>query len=354
MPTVTDNLDVAREALVLTDDISTQEVPLKNASISVKDHQDGSFATMAVEGEDTRLSEFALRQLSGEMGIPTAYLLKCPAALQAANLEYWQKKLSDRKRVRVVVGQEQIQAITSPNFIPIKNVKLFDAAVEKIADMLGGLDKLRLDHFEHDWDLTRMAFTHENASHTVDNIYFKDANPEAHVNDIVRAGVNVVNSLINEMHTEIQPFAFRLICANRMVTPVLNGGNSKYPFYRYDNGGGQTGADWLAGAIDEIGKQFEPIFKQMDEAARKKLVSAEDVLRANMANVPGHMREAVMEAYLEEPTPTVWGVTNAITRASRQSQSASPRHRLAVERYAGQVTTDPTICEKCGLPADRH
>lgn len=346
MTTITDNLDIARVALAEMDDFTTEEAALRSAPVAVETEAEGSRATMEIEGQPIRLSEHAMKQLAADLNIPTAYLIKCPAPLQAQNIEYWQRQLSERKRVKVIIGLDEIQAITSPNFVPIPNTRLFDAMVEKIGR--GDPAKIKLDHFEHSWTATRIALTNADASHEVKNLKFKDHHPEALVGDVVRLGANLINSLTSDLHTEIQPFAFRLICANRNVVPLID---SSQPFFRFPREG-PTPSDWIAGAIDAIGEQFEPLFEALDAAAEQKLSNPEQVIRDVLRSVPGHMREEVMSSYYEEPLDTVWGVINALSRAAQSSTTASFTHRLQVERFAGTFVTAPNICSKCGRPSE--
>jgi hypothetical protein len=343
MTVVTDSLEVARAALEETDELHSEEIHLRTATVSFETDADDSYAVMPVEGENVRLSEFALRQLAAAVGVPTAYILKCPAHLQSANIEHWQRQLSENKRNRVVVGQDQIQAITSPNFIPVRNVPLFDTLVEKIGG--GDPEKVSLDLFHHDWRLTRLGVTNVDAAHRVETKHLAVVQP-----DIVRAGANFVNSLVSETHTQIDPVIYRLTCKNSMVAPV----SPDEQAFRYSHKDAGNPSDWLAAAIDAIGELYEPIFQQIDEAAKRAFENPERVLRDQLRRVPGPVRQAVLEAYQEEPVPTIWGIGNAFTRAAHQSDAVRNDQRLAIERHAGSYVTDPTICTTCGLPADVH
>jgi len=303
---------------------------------------------MTVSGQEIELSEYALKQLAAELNIPGPYLIRCPASLQAANIDEGQRLLSNRKRSRVVVGDGKIQALTSPNFIPVKNVKLYDRLVEQ-----GGKSdptKVIIDHFEHSWVTTRISISHSENHHKVANSYVQNLRGDEKVGDIVRAGVNYMNSLVNEQHTEIEPYAYRLDCLNRMVTPLV-GRTDGLSRFRFPRDGSVTSEDWLGAAIDEIGKQFEPLFRSMDAAAQRVITNPRDVLRDQMTNAPGTLRDAVLEAFDEEPTPTVWGIVNAFTRAATHASAIPPRHRLTAERYAGWYATAGDICTTCGKPS---
>jgi hypothetical protein len=341
MPTLTE----ARELLEATDHFESVEVPLKVIEIGagLNDQHDPE-VQMTIEGTSSALSEKAVRQLAASFEIPAPYLLKCPPPLQAANLDHWQKQLSDRKRARVVISDGQIQAVTSPNFVPTPNARLFDTLVERIGN--GNDELVQLDYFDHSWDATRFALCHARASHEVQNSYFRGANPDSEVGDVVRAGVSLVNSLVNDTHLEVEPFVFRLVCTNGMVAPDPTGRDR----IRY-LGGEKSGAptEWLSTAIDQIGATFEPLFRELDRAAQTPVENVEQALSAELRHVPGYMRDAVGEAYEEEPTPTAWGVVNALTRAVRNIDNATFNHVLQVQRHAGSFATHRT-CDSCHRP----
>jgi hypothetical protein len=274
MPTLTE----ARELLEATDHFESVEVPLKVIEIGagLNDQHDPE-VQMTIEGTSSALSEKAVRQLAASFEIPAPYLLKCPPPLQAANLDHWQKQLSDRKRARVVISDGQIQAVTSPNFVPTPNARLFDTLVERIGN--GNDELVQLDYFDHSWDATRFALCHARASHEVQNSYFRGANPDSEVGDVVRAGVSLVNSLVNDTHLEVEPFVFRLVCTNGMVAPDPTGRDR----IRY-LGGEKSGAptEWLSTAIDQIGATFEPLFRELDRAAQTPVENVEQALSAEL------------------------------------------------------------------------
>lgn len=351
MTTVTDDLQLARQTLVETDEFTSVELPFKSSEISVETGDGRIWATMAVEGEPHKLSAFAIKQLATALQVPANYLVRCGADLQAQNLHYWQQKLSDRKRIRALVGHGELQAITSPNFIPVHNVRIFDALVEQVG--AGNPEDAVLEVFEHSWESTRIGLTNKNASHKVDNSRYQHTVDTAYgseVEDVVRAGVNFRNSLINANYTELEPFAFRLVCKNRMVSPLFDAEN---PRFRFKNDGSLNADDWIREAVDLIGQQFEPLFAAIDHAASTPLEDAEQVVRDHLHNVPGTIREEVINAWREEPLPTQWGVVNAFTRAATHAEEVAPNHRLQTERHAGWFATAPDVCSTCGR-ADGH
>ncbi len=343
MSTITDDLDIARQSLQETDDFTSEEIIFRDAEVSVSASEGNIFATMAVEGEPLRLSDLAVKQLATELSIPANYLTKCNAELQASNIDYWQGKLSEKKRIRALIGQQTVQAITSPNFIPIRNTRLFDVMV----DVVGGSspDAVKLDVFEHSWENTRVGLTNANSERAIQNHYLRELHEGAQIGDVLRTGANFNNSLTVANQTEIEPMAFRLICLNRMVTPLMG---SELPRFRYKNDGSKPSEDWLRDAMDAIGEQYEPMFDAMEAAANTRLENPEQVIRDQLSHVPGPVREAVINAYREEPMPTQWGVVNAFTRAATHADDLDMRYRIATERHGGWFAVAQDVCDTCG------
>jgi hypothetical protein len=340
MTVVTDDLSVARDALVATDDVIVEDLQLRNAPIQAT----SDAVTVEVAGVTLGLSSLALKQLSSELGIPANYLVKCPATLQAQNMAHWQGELSSRKRIATVIGQDHIQAITSPNFEPVANAPIFDALVELVGH--GDNSKLSLDTFEHSWESTRISLTYGDLVHRVENAYYQTG---AEVGDLVRGGVAFTNSMTAAVETEIEPFVLRIACLNGMLSPVFGGDRAQFRYRRKDG----PPDVWLRDAVDAIGEQYESLFVALDTAAQAVLDDPQRAIRDQIRSIPGPMREEVVNAYQEEPMPTVWGVANAITRAARDG-GFEAAHRVTAQRHAGWFATSPEVCSTCGRPRSNH
>jgi hypothetical protein len=139
---------------------------------------------------------------------------------------------------------------------------------------------------------------------------------------------------------------------NRMCTPLLGSTNGKV--FRFKNDGNKVSRDWIKESVDEIAAQFEPLFAQMDKAAATKIDNVDEVMGELVHLVPGHMRDEVTNAYQEEPTPTVWGLANAFSRAASHTDGVGFNHRMQAERAAGWYVTVPDHCTACGRPMDGH
>lgn len=345
----------ARSLLVESDHYNTETIPLATAPIEATTTEDGSKVTMAVEGQSLELSEHAKKELATRLEIPGPYFLKCPSTLQAAQLAHWQTTVSDRKRIQLVISEEDnvIQGVTSPNFVPTPNTRILDALVESVGR--GDDENLVLDWFEHSWEFTRIGICHRNASHTVDNAIYNHTVHEdavargAEIGDIVRAGVNTINSLVNAHHLEFEPFAFRLACLNRMVSPLISSENERHRYVNPEKSG--PVGDFIGAAVEDILRQFDPLFARLDEAAQNSLSeeSVLNALNAQASHLPGPYRDEIFAAYELEPMQSTWGIVNAVTRAAERMTDARPHHRLQVERHAGQFAVQG-YCDSCHRP----
>ena len=111
--------------------------------------------------------------------------------------------------------------------------------------------------------------------------------------------------------------------------------------FRYSGG---PPAAWLREAVNHIGENYESLFEQLDRAAQTE-VDVESFLGGT--KLPRRMRDEALLSYEHEPTPTAWGVVNAITRFARE-ESNHVRRRF-IESIAGGVANG-SYCGSCSRP----
>lgn len=341
---VTFDIGAARQQLVDLGTPRLEELLLKTAEIEVDEsaiNPDGTGAAtvLALEGGETfKFTDLGIMHLSAVLGIPSQYLLKCPPSLQRANLEYWQTQVSDRKYVNFVIGQGNVQAVTSRNFVPVSNVRVFDRVKELVS---GGADAdLVLDLFEHSWQATRFSFSSgKRARHLVEN-----AESES-----FRLGVNVVNSLTNSFDFELELSIQRVAPAGRYLVPAPDDAR-----YRFRNDGTTNLDAWLGETVGEMAARHTHLVSVIQKAAATKFQDARQVLEDELAaNAPGPLRDDIAAAWEGDPLPSPWGVAGAFTRATQDIAASQFHHRLQVERFAGKFVTDPDVCNVCGR-AGKH
>ncbi len=342
MPATEITLAEARGTLFETDDdLTVVEIPTAGVVIAVATDPatNSSRITMNVEGRDLELSEFATRQFSAQLGIPSNYLMKCPVTLQATQLSYWQSNLTDRKRNQVVIIDDKIQGVTSPRFTPHKNSRLLDTTVDSLVDRMDEED-IKLDVFEHTYISTRIGL-----SWPVDEF-------PGWADRELTYGVHTANSLVNAHHTDAQPHALSGPEHAVLVLPLFDSsGRCRRPpekeLLRWSPD--ETDIDgWVQAGIDIMLSQTQHVQAALKEAWNTEVSDPDKVLDTQENFIPGPLRDAMRVAYQEHEDPTVYGIAQAVASSVYHAEQPDPVHTFQAERHAGHFAAlhDCSSCRR--------
>lgn len=166
-------------------------------------------------GESFALDAKVERSFGEYLGIPKAYLEKCPADLKATNLNYWFQKRANASAI-IEVRNEQFVSVHREGLviIPLRRV------IETVSSVL-----------DPSYEVT--GLTHEDSRFQMDIItphsvevqpwnLIEDRNPEHHatVGDVTHGGIRLRLNPIKSEEPVVSTYLRRLWCSNGATSPA--------------------------------------------------------------------------------------------------------------------------------------
>lgn len=309
------------------------------------------------------------RQLGSALGIPSKYYDKMQRelpSLLAWNVNGWLETRDSRQTIRTLDGQAR--AFLSDRYRRIDNYEIASATLPVIGEMEG----VRIESCEI----------------TENRMYLKAVNHrlEAEVvpGDVVQAGILISNSEVGLGSVSVMPLVYRLVCSNGLIVNDL--GQKRYHIGRRPSppygGAGYATADGFAvssplvaslplGEQEAMWELFSTETMEADDKAF--MLKLRDTVRgvveeARFQSVVDKLREAVgvpitgnvpkviemtgerfglnhteqdgiLQHLISGGDLSMYGLSNAITRASQDSESYD--RATALESIGWQVVTMP-------------
>jgi hypothetical protein len=165
--------------------------------IDVSDISFDSLDTMKIGDEPLNLRTIAQRSIAWRLGIPFNYLAKCPADLQATQMNHWiEHEKNDQLFIRFD-GQD-VRAIFTPRYRAIDNFEI----LTRLDDMGYGPETQVQCHLDGEFMLLSIP----------------DGKKTFQVNgDKMTPGISVSNSEVGLASLSVSAFFLRLVCTNGMV-----------------------------------------------------------------------------------------------------------------------------------------
>lgn len=283
------------------------------------------------ERKAAHLSEFATTQLFTKADMPARYmkrLMNENSFMVAEQFNLWAQKQKDDKNLLIRGKFDEnknlnIRGVLSERYAIMDNEHVLEHLTNIVKDVpdfevISGYTNDRIMH-------VRLAFPD----------MYKDfgISPEGK-NDIVRVGVDIVNSEIGYSSLEVTPMTYRLVCTNGMRAWRTEVGGLKQ---RHVHISPDEFAANLRGSFEkslELGKE---LLEGMGELKKIKVFNVRDeidkiVLKYNLRKSMGNK---MFEAFQVEPERNMFGVLNSLTRVARDITSRE--ERLILETVAGDL-----------------
>jgi hypothetical protein len=275
----------------------------------------------ADEIEGGFVKERAHRQIGERVGIPRRYYTRmqqeAPGLLDA-NVGHWLREKPERRMVRMLGGD--VRAFLSDRYRRLDNIDLLEQA---IVPVFSGYPDLEF----------------QVSALTDDRMYVRALLPsvqrDIRPGDTLQAGVEIRNSEVGESALAVQPFAWRLVCANGMIVPMraltrYHVGRAQeeeaYAIYRDDTLAADDAAFFLK-VRDAVGAALsETFFSELVEelqaattgprvqnpvAATERLAQRFDLNEQEQMSV---LRHLALGGDLNQ-----WGLANAVTAAAKEA-----------------------------------
>jgi hypothetical protein len=290
-----------------------------------------------VEMQSFETTNLFHRQLGDALGIPSRYYDKMMDELPellSENVYQWLQKGTKRYMLRTLDGQAR--ALLSDRYRRIDHLQIAQA----VLPVIGQMPDARVESCEV----------------TPNKLYLKVVNPrlqaEVRKGDIVQAGIVISNSEVGLGSVAVMPLVYRLVCSNGMIVNAL--GQRKYPIGRENEESWELFSsatiraddrafmmklrDVVRTAVDEA--RFAQVVDKLRESAGVKLygdVPTVVELAAKEYGFSQTEQSGVLRHLIEGHDLTLYGLSNAVTRASQEVESYD--RATAMETAGWQMIT---------------
>ncbi len=167
-------------------------------NIHLSDISFDSLETMNIAGEPHPVRPLAQRAISARLGVPYAYLQKCPQEIQADNLNYWISKV-EREKLFFRFDASAIRAVFTERYIPIDNFEIME----------------RLDFMGYKPDTQVQCSLDDEFM----SLSIPDGKQAFSINgDKFKPGISISNSEVGLASCSISSFVLRLVCTNGLIS----------------------------------------------------------------------------------------------------------------------------------------
>ncbi len=262
-----------------------------------------------------RMTEHAQRQLCTRLGVPFAYMDKCPEFLQQDNMNYWLPKERNEEYFVRLNGADDIRAIFTPRYVPVDNHEI----VKRLLEIGYNRD-------------TEVCLSMDDGFMAID-IPDPDSSFLLNGNDRFQHGIKITNSEIGISSLRVEAWVLRLVCMNGLVARRITGS-----FVRRHVVTGLV--DGLPVLIDEVKKSREYLEEAFHRSLKIVVKDPEetfDTLNRRHSLSP-KLRDSVAVVLAGSEIGTLFDVVQTYTRAAHTGTlSADEKYRL--EEVGGMILT---------------
>lgn len=166
--------------------------------VPAKDIYFDDLKTIRLGVERHPLRPAAARSITNRLGIPFPYLERCPADVQAFNLNHWVRK-EKREELFFRFDGEHVRAIFTPKYVPVDNLPVID----RLLDLgLSGKTKVQA---RVDGEFMFLNVPDTGKSFVVGR------------DDQMMPGISIGNSEVGLASLSIAAFVLRLVCTNGLI-----------------------------------------------------------------------------------------------------------------------------------------
>ena len=286
--------------------------------VPVQDMEFDSLNQMWISGRRVEILLSAQRLLSKRLRVPYSYLSRCPAELQARNLNYWiEQERQQRETFFCRLNGDQLRAVFTERYRPLDNMEILAQLIQ------------------HGFDSSTPVQYVINSSMFLIKIpeYARafGINPGYGQLDEIVPGIALSNSETGLLSFSIEAFFYRLVCTNGLIAKTSS---TVSRFKHISNRGLENFPDTIAGVIEDS------ICKQ-EQFKLSKLSSVDDPIRSietysQRFGLSQVETEAVRQAYYLESGDTMFHIINSFTRAA-QDAALDTLQAYRMESVGGQI-----------------
>ncbi len=281
--------------------------------IPLTDMEFDSARNMWIAGKRVEVLPSAQKLFSNRLRVPYSYLSRCPASLQADNLNFWiaeeQKK---RNSLFCRFDGDCLRAIFTDRYAPTDNMEVLSRMLEY------GFSPLQEVRYCLNNDMLAVSVPdYSRAFHVLGK-------------DRIVPGISIANSEVGLLALTIDAFFYRLVCTNGLIAKTSVDAKFKHISRR---------------GIENFNLSLENVISQSRHAENRFQISAQTPVSSPVGSIetfarqfqlPQEETEIVKQAYFLEQGATMFHIINAFTRAAQFPELAiETSHQL--ERIGGAI-----------------
>jgi hypothetical protein len=299
----------------LIEQVETMSAGNFDETVSLSEIEFGSLNEMWIGGVGVEVLPQAQRLLSSRLRVPFSYLERCPADLQAENLNHWLKE--ERKQRQTFFlrfnGQHQVRAVFTDRYTAIDNREI----LSKMLD-LGYRPEQEVQFMLDDGMMVVKVPEYARSF-------------EVALKDQVVPGLSFGNSEIGFASFCIEFWALRLVCLNGLVAPV-SVGQSRFKHISRK-------------AFEHLPETIRQVAESSNRQQAQMVISVNTPVHNPIQTIESFNKrfgltlaegEMVKTSFAQETGETMWNVIQAYTGSARSPElTVEAAYRL--ERVGGQI-----------------
>jgi hypothetical protein len=323
-----------------TTDVRFRLNPGWNHGADTRKETDVVDALVSVGGSELQLTQGALYEAMGLMGMPKGMGTEFPPELVEPMLNYWFRGgAGDDKSYKVLSTNNRAAAITRASVKPYSNLELIDRVLQGIEAKYGEGEVLVDYKFTHNLERTHARF--------IVPEYRRDIVNSGTDNDTWSVGIDFRNSLIGKEQTAISGYLFRWWCTNGAIDTLNDAGTWSR---RGQAGQSEEVYEWARDAVDEVLGGLESSLDLIQNMTEMNLQGhTVDVLDDYFTKykVPTKMQDVITSALVDEDTLTMYSLMQAFTQAANDTDM-DPKQAARLMRVGGDIAAGANNrCDSC-------
>jgi len=286
--------------------------------------------------EGLQFSEYAFTQLLNRYGLPVREtkkeLLSNPEYVYGLVNELLNADENELLiRARMIGGRGVVRAILSKDYTVLNNSQIINAVRENLegTGLEYKVESVYIDdgrfHMRITFDPTTQAFGRDIAG----------------ADDIIRSGVDIINSETGRSSFRMEPMIFRQVCSNGLKAWVGDEDNERI-VQRHIFISTKELNDLVIRGISGSVETAQKVLNKFEST--KKIVVMDPVKEIRRLcedqKLSNKLTENIVKAYEVEPMRSRYGIINAFTRGARDLGNVQ---RLQLETFAGRLMTDESL-----------
>ncbi|MBC2711136.1 MAG: DUF932 domain-containing protein [Desulfosarcina sp.] len=299
-------------------EVHQQSINHHDQTIPLQEMEFDSLTRLWVSGKRVDVLPSAQRLLANRLRVPFSYLNRCPAELQARNLNYWiEQERQHRDTFFCRFDANRLRAVFTERYRPLDNMEILSQLIQH------GFDPAGIVQYAMDDGMFLVKIPEYARAFGV--------NPGYGQLDEIVPGVSFANSEVGLLAFSIEAFFYRLLCTNGLIAKTSS---TVSRFKHISNRGLENFPETLAGVIEDTIRKQEQFKLSRQSAVDDPIRSIETF--SQRFGLSQAETEVVRQAYYLEQGATMFHIINAFTRAA-QDEYLDTLQSYRLESAGGQI-----------------